>query len=124
MVVLFVRRRKAPTWVTIGWRALVSTSVSFVSTSDDVSHQAPPKIGGGLFAAAASLSLSISLCAKPPTYTIYLYLPTQLSTYLGLHRESARGRGEGGRRSRGVAGALARNRRIVYLYLSLPAEVK
>lgn len=77
------------------WRALVSTSVPFVCTSDDVSSQAPPRVVVGPRRSAAA-------SAKPP-------LPTPTSTYLGLRRERARGRGEGGRRSRSRGGACAKS---------------
>lgn len=84
------------------WCALVSTSVLFVCMSDDVSRQAPPKV-----------VVRAPRCLRKSTY-----LPTSVAAASEREVEE-----------RVVvavvvvvAGALARNRRIVYLYLSLPAE--
>jgi len=91
------------------WRALVSTSVPFVCTSDDVSSQAPPRVVVGP---------SFCRCLRKATYYLHLYLPTSVSA------ASEREIEERVVVVVVVAGALARNRRIVYLYLSLPTGVE
>lgn len=90
------------------WRALVSTSVPFVCTSDDVSSQAPPRVVVGP---------SFRCCLREATY-LHLHLPTSVSA------ASEREIEERVVVVVAVAGALARNRRIVYLYLSLPTGVE
>lgn len=89
------------------WCALVSTSVPFVCTSDDVSSQAPPRVVVGP---------SFCRCFRKATYYLHLYLPTSVS--IASEREIEE------RVVVVVAGALARNRWIVYLYLSLPTGVE